>query len=82
MQWIVDGVYLLVAVLFIVGLKAMSSPVKARRGITWAGIGMVLAVAADNLDTALRSLGAAGETAWHLGEITARPNGSAATVVV
>ena len=36
MQWIVDGVYLAVAVLFIVGLKAMSSPAKARRGITWA----------------------------------------------
>ena len=43
MQWIVDGVYLAVAVLFIVGLKAMSSPAKARRGITWAGVGMVLA---------------------------------------
>ena len=44
MQWIVDGVYLAVAVLFIVGLKAMSSPAKARRGITWAGVGMVLSL--------------------------------------
>ena len=33
MEWIVNGVYLVVAVLFVVGLKAMSSPVKpaARR---------------------------------------------------
>ena len=43
MEWIVNGVYLAVAVLFILGLKAMSSPVKARRGITWAGVGMILA---------------------------------------
>ncbi len=43
MEWLVNGVYLVVAVLFIVGLKAMSSPVKARRGIAWAGVGMVLA---------------------------------------
>ena len=35
--------YFIVAVLFILGLKAMSSPVTARRGILWAGIGMVLA---------------------------------------
>ncbi len=31
------------AVLFILGLKQMSSPVTARRGIVWAGAGMVLA---------------------------------------
>ncbi len=43
MEWLVNGVYLVVAVLFIVGLRAMSSPVKARRGIAWAGVGMVLA---------------------------------------
>ena len=35
--------YLVVAALFILGLKAMSSPVTARRGILWAGIGMVIA---------------------------------------
>ena len=31
------------AFLFILGLKGMSSPVTARRGILWAGAGMVLA---------------------------------------
>ena len=35
--------YFVAAVLFIVGLKRMSSPVSARRGIQWAGVGMVLA---------------------------------------
>ncbi len=35
--------YFIVALLFILGLKRMSSPVTARRGITWAGAGMVLA---------------------------------------
>ena len=35
--------YFAVALLFILGLKAMSSPVTARRGIIWAGAGMVLA---------------------------------------
>ncbi|MDA8409357.1 MAG: NAD(P)(+) transhydrogenase (Re/Si-specific) subunit beta [Treponema sp.] len=35
--------YLVVALLFILGLKAMSSPVTARRGILWAGVGMVIA---------------------------------------
>ena len=35
--------YLVAAALFILGLKRMSSPVTARRGIQWAGIGMLLA---------------------------------------
>ena len=43
MTWIVNGAYLLVAILFILGLKAMSSPKTASRGIKWAGLGMVLA---------------------------------------
>src|SRR5216117_2668891 len=38
-------VYLLVAVLFIVGLKFLSSPRSARRGNLVAAVGMVLAVA-------------------------------------
>ena len=32
--------YFVAAVLFILGLKAMSSPKTARRGVFWAGIGM------------------------------------------
>jgi NAD(P) transhydrogenase subunit beta len=35
--------YLLVAFLFIMGLKRMSSPVTARSGIVWAGFGMLVA---------------------------------------
>ncbi len=43
MNFIVQLTYLLAAVLFILGLKAMSSPKTARKGIIWAGVGMVLA---------------------------------------
>ncbi len=39
---LIDGSYLLVAFLFIMGLKAMSSPVTARRGIVVAGLGMLI----------------------------------------
>ena len=46
MFWVINGVYLVVAVLFILGLKAMSSPKTAKRGIAWAGLGMVLATVA------------------------------------
>ena len=46
MTFAINAVYFAVAVLFILGLKAMSSPVTARRGIAWAGIGMVLATIA------------------------------------
>jgi NAD(P) transhydrogenase subunit beta len=40
---LIESFYFLAAVLFILGLKQMSSPVTARRGIFWAGIGMILA---------------------------------------
>lgn len=43
MNLFVEIFYFAAAVLFIIGLKQMSSPVTARRGIVWAGIGMVLA---------------------------------------
>ncbi len=39
----IDAVYFLTAAVFIVGLKQMSSPVTAHRGIVWAGIAMVVA---------------------------------------
>jgi NAD(P) transhydrogenase subunit beta len=39
----INASYFIVALLFILGLKGMSSPVTARRGIMWAGAGMVLA---------------------------------------
>ena len=43
MSTLVQITYFLVAVVFILGLKRMSSPVTARGGIVWAGIAMVAA---------------------------------------
>jgi len=42
-ELLIQVVYFSAAILFIMGLKAMSSPVTARRGIIWAGIGMLVA---------------------------------------
>jgi len=42
-EFTVEASYFIAAVLFIVGLKRMGSPRTARKGIVWAGIGMVLA---------------------------------------
>jgi len=39
----IDAVYFIAAAVFIIGLKQMSSPVTAHRGIVWAGIAMVVA---------------------------------------
>jgi len=41
---LINTSYFVVALLFILGLKGMSSPVTARRGIIWSGVGMVLAI--------------------------------------
>ncbi len=43
MSLIIDAVYFLTAAVFIIGLKQMSSPVTAHRGIVWAGIAMLVA---------------------------------------
>jgi H+-translocating NAD(P) transhydrogenase subunit beta len=43
MKLFIEITYFIAAFLFIVGLKQMSSPLTARRGIIWAGIGMVAA---------------------------------------
>jgi H+-translocating NAD(P) transhydrogenase subunit beta len=40
----IDAVYVVAVLVFIFGLKAMSSPVTARRGIVYAGIAMLIAV--------------------------------------
>ena len=40
---LIQAVYFIAAVLFIVGLKRMSSPKGARGGIVWAGVGMLIA---------------------------------------
>jgi len=44
MDLMIKTSYFLAALLFIVGLKRMSSPKTARVGIIWAGVGMALAV--------------------------------------
>ncbi|MBO1010210.1 NAD(P)(+) transhydrogenase (Re/Si-specific) subunit beta, partial [Acidovorax sp. SD340] len=43
MSDVIQLAYFAVAVVFILGLKAMSSPVSARKGIVWAGYAMVAA---------------------------------------
>ena len=48
-QIIIDAAFLVATLLFIYGLKRMSSPVTARSGIVVAGVGMVVAVAVSFL---------------------------------
>ena len=48
-QSVIDACYFIAALLFILGLKRMSSPRTARGGIVWAGFGMLLAVVATLL---------------------------------
>ncbi len=43
MSYLIDAIYFLTAAIFIIGLKQMSSPVTAHRGIVWAGIAMLVA---------------------------------------
>jgi NAD(P) transhydrogenase subunit beta len=63
------------ALLFILGLQGMSSPVSARRGIVTAGYGMLLAIAATflipglhNLALMLLALAIGGAAAWISGQ--------------
>ena len=53
----VQGAWFAGALLFIFGLKGMSSPTSARRGIVIAGYGMLLAIAATFLIPGLQNLG-------------------------
>ncbi|MFT3906957.1 MAG: NAD(P)(+) transhydrogenase (Re/Si-specific) subunit beta [Steroidobacteraceae bacterium] len=54
---VIQGSYILTAFLFIIGLKRMSSPVTARSGILWAGLGMLVATLATFLFPGLQNLG-------------------------
>ena len=59
-EWLpvlVRASYLLAALLFILGLQRMSSPVTARSGIQWAGVGMLIATAATFALPGLHNLG-------------------------
>jgi NAD(P) transhydrogenase subunit beta len=57
LEYAAKASYLLAAVLFILGIKRMSSPVTARRGIVQAGLGMVIATLATFAITRGHNLG-------------------------
>ena len=72
---LIDASYLLVAFLFIMGLKQMSSPVTAKRGILWAGAGMVIATVVSfaypgmsNYVLILAAIGVGSAIAWITGK--------------
>ncbi len=54
---LIQASYFIAAALFILGLKAMSSPVTARGGIVWAGYGMLLATVVTFLTPGLHNIG-------------------------
>ncbi len=75
--------YFLAAVLFILGLKRMSSPVTARGGIVWAGVGMLVATfvtffwhGLDNYTLMIAAIAIGSIAAWVSGKrvaMTAMP---------
>jgi NAD(P) transhydrogenase subunit beta len=72
---LIDASYLLVAFLFIMGLKAMSSPVTARRGIVVAGLGMLIGTVMSflypgmgNFALMLLAIAIGGGLAWWSGK--------------
>jgi NAD(P) transhydrogenase subunit beta len=74
----IDFSYLLVAFLFIMGLKRMSSPVTARRGIVVAGFGMLIGTLMSflypgmgNFPLMLAAIAIGGGLAWWSGRIVA-----------
>jgi NAD(P) transhydrogenase subunit beta len=72
---LIQASYFVAAVLFIMGLKRMSSPRTARGGILWAGAGMLVATLAtfawpgmDNYALMLAAIGIGGVLAWITGK--------------
>jgi H+-translocating NAD(P) transhydrogenase subunit beta len=55
--WIAAASYFIAATLFLLGLQRMASPLTARSGIRWAGVGMVVATLATFLLPGLGNLG-------------------------
>lgn len=71
----VQGAWFVGALLFIFGLKGMSSPASARQGIVLAGYGMLIAIVATlfvpglkNIALMLAALGIGGVAAWISGK--------------
>jgi len=54
---LIQSTYLVAAALFIIGLKRMSSPLTARGGIVWAGVGMLMATLVTFLEPNLDNIG-------------------------
>jgi H+-translocating NAD(P) transhydrogenase subunit beta len=52
-EYAVDAVYVLAIIVFVLGLRAMSSPATARRGIIYAGVAMLIAVVVTFLSPGL-----------------------------
>ncbi|MFZ4553818.1 MAG: NAD(P)(+) transhydrogenase (Re/Si-specific) subunit beta [Betaproteobacteria bacterium] len=77
---LVNAAYFAVAVVFILGLKAMSSPLTARKGIVWAGYAMVAATLVTflwpghdgagmhNLGLMVAAIAIGGAAAWWSGK--------------
>ncbi len=77
----VQASYFVAAALFILGLKRMSSPVTARSGIVWAGVGMVVATLITFLTPGLGNyalmtvaIAVGGSAAWITGRRVAMTN--------
>jgi len=56
-EHLIQAAYFITILLFILGLKRMSSPATARSGITWAGVAMGLAVVVTMLWPGLHNIG-------------------------
>ena len=77
----IQASYFLTAVLFILGLKRMSSPVTARSGILWAGAGMAVATlitflypGMTNFELILPAMALGSVLAWWSGKRVAMTN--------
>ena len=74
MEHLIQAAYFITALLFILGLKRMSSPQTARSGIKWAGVAMAIAVVFTMFWPGLHNIGLM-LTAIFLGSIVAWVSG-------
>ena len=75
-NWFVNMAYFIAAIVFIFGLKAMASPVTARKGVVWAGYAMIGATVATFFIPDLHNIGLmvvaivlGGGVAWYSGKV-------------
>jgi NAD(P) transhydrogenase subunit beta len=81
LSWLVKASYLVAATLFLLGLQRMASPLTARSGIRWAGLGMLIATVATfllpdlhNIPLILAAVVIGTATAWMSGKKVAITN--------